>query len=183
MTLFLPLLLHVVYGVTPLFMSFVTIVVTGGWTTGTFLVSDWSGDRERTALRSGPLFMLAGMVGIAATAHVPALAVLTVSAFVLGFGVGVHNVHLLARTMANAEKGEEAITAASIPSIRSLGTAFGAAQAGMLSNMVGFGDAADPAAVATVVTVIYGADLVPATLCVLFMFALVRLGGRPARTE
>ncbi len=182
-TLFLPLLLQVVYGVTPLFISFVTIVVTVGWTTGTFLVSDWSGDRERTALRSGPLFMLAGMVGIAATAHVPALAVLTVSAFVLGFGVGVHNVHLLARTMANAEKGEEAITAASIPSIRSLGTAFGAAQAGMLSNMVGFGDAADPAAVATVVTVIYGADLIPATLCVLFMFSLVRLGGRPALTE
>lgn len=177
-TLFLPLLLQVVYGVTPLFISFVTIVVTVGWTTGTFLVSDWSGARERTALWSGPIFMLFGMVGIAATAHFPALMLLTACAFVLGFGIGTHNVHLLARTMASAEKGEEAITAASLPSIRSLGTAFGAAQAGMLSNMVGFSDAADPADVAAVVTMVYGVDLIPAVLAVLFMFLLVRLGAR-----
>jgi predicted MFS family arabinose efflux permease len=177
-TLFLPLLLQVVYGVTPLFISFVSIVVTVGWTTGTFLVSDWSGARERAALWSGPLFMLAGMIGIAATAHFPALAVLTVCAFVLGFGIGTHNVHLLARTMASAKKGEEAITAASLPSIRSLGTAFGAAQAGMLSNMVGFENVADPESVAAVVTMVYGADLIPATLAVLFMFLLVRLGRR-----
>lgn len=175
-TLFLPLLLQVVYGVTPLFNSFVTIVITIGWTTGTFLVSDWSGARERMALRSGPLIMLAGMVGIAATAHFSALAVLTVCAFVFGFGIGAHNVHLLARTMAGAVKGEEAITAASMPSIRSLGTAFGAAQAGMLSNMIGFSDATDTDAVATMVSVVYGADLIPATLCALFMFLLVRLG-------
>jgi MFS family permease len=177
-TLFLPLLLQVVYGVTPLFISFVTIVVSLGWTTGTFLVSDWSGARERTALWSGPIFMLIGMVGIAATAHFPALALLTFCAFVLGFGIGTHNVHLLARTMAGAEKGEEAITAASMPSIRSLGTAFGAAQAGMLSNMVGFDNAADRADVAAVVTVVYGVDLIPAALAVLFMFMLVRLGVR-----
>ncbi|NQU71124.1 MAG: MFS transporter, partial [Rhodospirillales bacterium] len=178
-TLFLPLLLQVVYGVTPLFISFVTIVISLGWTVGTFLVSDWSGARERMALRSGPLFMLAGMIGIAATAHFSALAVLTICAFVLGFGIGTHNVHLLARTMASAVKGEEGVTASSLPSIRSLGTAFGAAQAGMLSNMVGFGDAANPASVAAVVTVVYGVDLIPATLCVLFMFILVRSGRQP----
>ena len=54
-TLFLPLLLQVVHGVSPLFINFVTIVISLGWSIGTFSVSGWSGARERIALWLGPL--------------------------------------------------------------------------------------------------------------------------------
>ncbi|MEE8516180.1 MAG: MFS transporter, partial [Alphaproteobacteria bacterium] len=177
--IFLPLLLQVVHGVTPLFISFVSIVISFGWTVGTFGVSGWSGDKERLALVTGPIFMFAGLVIITVTAELPQLAVLTLGALILGFGIGVHNVHLLARTMAAAVKGEERITASALPSIRSLGTAFGAALAGMLSNIGGLGDATDPAAVGAAVTFIYGVELVPLALAVLFMFWLVRLTRYP----
>lgn len=178
--IFLPLLLQVVHGVTPLFISFVSIVISFGWTVGTFLVSGWSGSKERFALVIGPVLMFAGLAVITATAQLPLLMVLTLGAFVLGFGVGVHNVHLLARTMAAAVKGEERITASALPSIRSLGTAFGAALAGMLANIGGLGDATDADAVGTAVTFVYGFELIPLAFTIMLMFWLVRLVRRPA---
>ncbi len=177
--LFMPLLLQVVHGVTPLLISFIAIVVSAGWTIGTFLVSGWSGRRERLALMSGPVLMVAGLAGIAATATLPPLlAVLAFSAFVLGIGVGVHNVHLVARTMANARPGEERATSAAMPSVRSLGTAFGAAAAGVLSTVAGLGDATDPAAVGRAVTMVYSANLLALVAAVVFMAALLRLPAR-----
>lgn len=178
--IFLPLLLQVVHGVTPLFISFVSIVISFGWTVGTFMVSGWSGSKERLALVTGPIFMFCGLAIITVTAQLPMLAVLTLGAFILGFGVGVHNVHLLARTMAAAVPGEERITASALPSIRSLGTAFGAALGGMLSNIGGLGDATDPVAVGAAVTFVYGFKLIPLALAVILMFWLVRLTQRPA---
>lgn len=178
--IFLPLLLQVVHGVTPLFISFVSIVISFGWTVGTFMVSGWSGSKERLALVTGPIFMFCGLAIITVTAQLPMLAVLTLGAFILGFGVGVHNVHLLARTMAAAVPGEERITASALPSIRSLGTAFGAALGGMLSNIGGLGDATDPVAVGAAVTFVYRFKLIPLALAVILMFWLVRLTQRPA---
>lgn len=174
-TLFLPLLLQVVHGVSPLFVSFVSMVVSAGWTTGTFTVARWTGGRERLALAIGPILMLAGLAGVTATAEWPGLAVLTFAAFVLGLGIGTHNVHLIARTMEAAAKGEEGITSAAMPSIRSLGTAFGAAAAGMLSTMAGLGDATIAENVGPAITVVYGAHLLPMAFAVVFMFRFVRI--------
>src|SRR5690606_11441429 len=171
-----PLLLQVVHGVTPLFVSFVSIVISLGWTVGTFTVSGWSGARERAALWGGPLFMLAGLGVITLTAQLPLLWLLTLAAFVLGFGVGTQNVHLLARTMAAAEPGEERITAAALPSIRSMGTALGAALAGMLSTVAGLGDATQPDSVGTAITTVYGFNLLPLAVAAILMFRLVGRG-------
>lgn len=181
--MFLPLLLQVVHGVTPLFVSFVSIGISFGWTIGTFTVSGWSGARERFALLIGPLLMMAGLAGVALTATQPMLVVLTLSAILLGIGVGTHNVHLLARTIGFAAPGEERITAAALPSCRSLGTALGAAIAGVMANIAGLGDATQPGPVGHAITFVYSVNLIPLTLAVLFMFALVRKGDPPARED
>ena len=118
---------------------------------------------------------MAGLAVITLTAQLPMLVVLTIAAFVMGLGVGTHNVHLLARTMAAAGKGEERITASAMPSIRSLGTASGAAVAGMLSIIAGLGNATDPAAVGSAITFVYGFALVPLAFAAMFMFRLLRL--------
>jgi predicted MFS family arabinose efflux permease len=177
-TLFLPLLLQVVHEVAPLFISVITIVITLGWTAGTFTVSGWTGARERFAMRIGPILMMAGLAGMTATVHMPALWLLAMSAFVLGYGIGVHNVHLFARTMAAAVKGEERITSAALPSVRSLGTAFGAAVAGMLSNMAGLTNAMEAETVVRTVSLVYSFDLVPLAFAIALMFRMVRLGAR-----
>lgn len=181
--LFLPLLLQVVHGVTPLFISFISIVISFGWTVGTFAVSGWSGGRERLALMAGPLMMAAGMAGLASLAATPGtLVLMTLAALVLGLGVGTHNVHLVARTMANAREGEERITSAAMPSVRSMGTAFGAAVAGGISTMAGLGDATQAEAVGRSVSLVYSFNLAPLALACLFMALLVRHSTRQTRS-
>ncbi len=179
-TLFLPLLLQVVHGVSPLLISFVTIIISFGWTVGTFAVSGWSGTRERAALATGPLLSLAGLAGITVTAFYPHLVALGVSAFVMGVGIGTYMVHLVARTLEAAAPGESRTTAASLSMTRSLGTAFGAAIAGVIAHAAGLGAATDPHGVASAVSAVYEWTLVPLALAALCMFRLLRLIPRSA---
>ncbi|MGB0576958.1 MAG: MFS transporter [Alphaproteobacteria bacterium] len=173
--LLLPLLLQVVHGVDPIWVSLVSLVISGGWTVGTFAVSGWSGRKEIFALWAGPLLMMVGLAGVAITATEPLLVVLVFASFVMGFGMGIQNVHLIARTMAAAEKGEERITSSAMPSIRSLGTAFGAATAGLVTNLAGLGTATTPEEVGPAVTASYSFNMIPLIIAALMMFWLLRL--------
>jgi predicted MFS family arabinose efflux permease len=180
-TLFLPLLLQVVHGVSPLFINFVTIAISLGWTVGAFLASGWSGPRERWALIAGPLIAFAGLTSITALARVSALELLAFSAFAMGLGIGVYNVHLVARTMDRAPQGEQRSTAAALTSVRSLGTAFGAAIAGVIANVAGLGDATEPVAVGEAVSTVYLFCLIPVALAALFTWRFTGITlARPA---
>jgi len=180
-TLFLPLLLQVVHGVSPLFINFVTIAISVGWTVGAFLSSGWSGPRERWALIAGPVIAFAGLASITALARVSALELLAFSAFAMGLGIGVYNVHLVARTMDRAPHGEQRSTAAALTSVRSLGTAFGAAIAGVIANAAGLGDATEPVAVGEAVSTVYLFCLIPFALAALFTWRFTGITlARPA---
>jgi predicted MFS family arabinose efflux permease len=174
-TLFLPLLLQVVHDISPVLISYVTITISFGWTVGTFWVSGWSGARERIALWSGALLAFAALAVIAAVARMPGLEALTFAAFLMGVGVGIYNVHLVARTMEGAAKGEQRTTAAALSSVRSLGTAFGAAITGVIAHAAGLGDATEPQAVGHAVTVVYVFCCVPMALAAGFMFRFLRV--------
>jgi MFS family permease len=181
-TLFLPLLLQVVHGVSPLVINFLSIVISLGWTTGTFTASGWSGMRERIALASGPTIATLGLASLTAAALLPGLLLMTLSAFVMGIGIGIYNVHLVARAMDFAAADEQRSTAAALTSIRSIGTAFGAAIGGFVANIAGLGAATDPAAVGHAVTAVYEFCLIPFGLAALMMFRFVRIAFRKPRS-
>ena len=174
-SLFLPLLLQVVHGVSPIFINFLSIVISLGWSIATFSVSGWSGARERLALLSGPLIAVAGLVGLTLSALLPGLAMLTASALVMGIGIGVYNVHLVARAMESAASGEQRSTASALTSVRSLGTAFGAAIAGVVAHTAGLGDATEPAAVGHAVTAVYLFCWIPFGLNAVLMIRFLRV--------
>jgi MFS family permease len=174
-TLFLPLLLQVVHRVSPVVINFLSIVISMGWTTATFTVSGWSGRQERFALISGPVIATTGLACLTAVALLPGLALMTVSAFVMGIGIGVYNVHLVARAMDSVASDEHRSTASALTSVRSIGTAFGAAIAGVVANIAGLGDAAEPGAVGHAVTAVYMFCCVPFGLAALLMFRFVRI--------
>jgi predicted MFS family arabinose efflux permease len=179
-TLFLPLLLQVVHQVSPVVINFLSIVISMGWTTATFTVSGWSGKRERVALISGPVIATTGLVCLTAVALLPGLALMTVSAFVMGIGIGVYNVHLVARAMDSVGSDEHRSTASALTSVRSIGTAFGAAIAGVVANIAGLGDATEPEAVGHAVTAVYMFCCIPFGLAALLMFRFVRIAlGKP----
>jgi MFS family permease len=173
--LFIPLLLQVVHGLSPLYIAFIPIALSMAWTITSFVVSGWSGRRENIALSSGPVLMIIGLAGLMLTAQLLSLWAMTLAAVVFGIGMGIHFVPLVARTMANAAEGEEGITASSMPSIRALGTAFGAASAGVLSTMAGLGDATDGASVGNAIVFVFGVNLVPLVGAAAIMFWMVRI--------
>ncbi len=174
-TIFLPLTLQIVHDVTPLLVGIANLVISTAWTISTFMVSGWSGARERFALQSGPVFILISVAMLATTAHGATLAVLFAATFVLGWGIGIHNVHLGARVMGAAEKGEEAVTASSLSMVRSLGGALGTAMAGMVANVAGLGAHIDTATVTRAVDAVYLFALIPVAFSVLFIVRLTRL--------
>jgi predicted MFS family arabinose efflux permease len=181
--LFLPLLLQVVHGVSPVFVNFLSIIISCGWTIGTFTASGWSGVRERVALMSGPVLAFTGLVCLTLVALQPFLVLLAASTLLMGLGIGVYNVHLVARVMATAASGEQRSTAAALTSVRSLGTAFGAAIAGVIASTAGLGDATEPDTVGHAVTAVYMFCWIPFGLAAIFMFRFIRLTvPRPAPT-
>jgi MFS family permease len=183
-TLFLPLLLQVVHGVSPIVINFLSIVISLGWTTGTFTVSGWSGRGERVALAAGPAVATTGLACLTAVALLPGLALMTLSAFVMGVGIGLYNVHLVARAMDGAAATEQRSTASALASVRSIGTAFGAAIAGVVANAAGLGDATEAAAVGHAVTTVYLFCCIPFGLVALLMFRFIHLTlGKPAIAE
>lgn len=179
-TILLPLTLQVVHQVTPLLVGVTSLISSTAWTVGTFIVAGWSGSRERLAMISGPVLMVVGMAGFIASVYGGSLAVLLTACFFLGFGVGVHHVHLGARTMENAEKGEETITASSISMVRSLGQAIGTAAAGMVANVAGLGMAIDAPTVTQAVGTVFVCALVPLGCAVVL---IVRLANRVVPRE
>lgn len=181
--LFLPLVLQVVHGLSPILISYATILLSMFWTLTAFYVSGFSGPRERMALYGGPIVVLISVAGISMFANVPQLAWLTLFAALFGVGVGSYNGHLVARTMEAASKEEQKTTAGALTSIRSLGTSFGAAIAGVIAHSAGLGTATDPIAVGQSITLVFAASCVPIGCAALLMFWFMAVTDRRAHVR
>jgi predicted MFS family arabinose efflux permease len=131
--------------------------------------------RERVALMTGPILAFSGLVCLTLMALQPVLAFLAASTLLMGLGIGVYNVHLVARLMATAGAGEQRSTASALTSVRSLGTAFGAAIAGVVAGTAGLGAATEPQAVGHAVVAVYTFCWIPFGLAALFMIRFIRL--------
>jgi MFS family permease len=96
------------------------------------------------AMRSiiiGQGLCLIGLTGMAlAITDLPFAVVVALNA-VVGFGLGSSNLHVVEASMRHAPPGEQTTTAGAIPTIRSLGIAFGSAGAGVIANNAGLTDA------------------------------------------
>jgi predicted MFS family arabinose efflux permease len=174
-TIFMPLQLQTVYGLRPLWVGVANLIVSTAWTISTFLVSGWSGARERFALNSGPVLILVSVLLLLPTVREHMLWLILVAMFVFGWGIGSHHVHLGARVMGAAMKGEEAITASSQSMMRSLGGAIGTAAGGMIANMAGLGDHIDTGTVNDAIFAVYVASVVPLVFGALFIVRMTRL--------
>ncbi|MGK2940935.1 MAG: MFS transporter [Immundisolibacter sp.] len=173
-TVFVPLLMQQAYDLRPLHAGYFASLLAVGWTTASLTTARWHGAAERRAIVGGPLLMFA-MTGVllAGMGHLPAMAV-GVCLTMLGFGVGMLSIHLIAFTMHQASAGEESITAGSIPTVRTLGIAFGSALAGVIANLAGLSTQVDAVVVQRAVSAVYAASLLVAAVQVLLAWRLLR---------
>jgi MFS family permease len=164
-SIYLPLVLTVLHGIAPLYVGLANGLMSIGWSIGAGLVAGLHGSRERNVVIAGPICLMIGSVGLALVATFGAQVVwVLICALTAGVGIGIFYVHMTARAMGVGRPGEESITASSLPTIRALGMAFGAAVAGTVGNVAGLQELATPDTVRTAVTWVYLFNVLPLVL-------------------
>ena len=178
---FLPLILQVVHGLTPLVAGYFNAILAVSWTAASFFTSGWRGRGESVAIVGGPALAFAGMVGLALGTVVLSPVYIGCLTAMVGFGIGTSNLHLTSGTLRRALKGEENLTASSIPTIRSLGIAFGAALSGLIANLAGLGAGISVEVVARAITWVDAATALAPAAAVVLALRLVVLHRRAGR--
>jgi MFS family permease len=163
-TVFLPLVLHVLHGVSLLSAGYINALLSLTWTVLALASAGLRDDQVRRVVWLGPMLMLLGVIGLRIWVVDGPLALIGICVAVIGAGIGLCFAHISSWTMAAARAGEESQTASSIPTIQSLGIAFGAAAAGLVANTAGLAGGIAPETVASAASWVYQLSLVPPAL-------------------
>jgi MFS family permease len=172
---FIPLVVQVVHGASPLIAGYFTTVMVISWTAATVAGAGLQGRAVRFVVGMGPLLLVTGMAGVALVATTGPLPLLAGFICLAGLGIGSCLAHMVNWTMTAADPGEESVTASSIPTVRSLGIAFGSASAGLIANTAGLGDGISVETVTMAANWVYGVAVVPALVIAMLAFRLLWL--------
>jgi MFS family permease len=170
---FLPLVVQILHGISPLGAGYFTVLRPLAWTASALCTAGLQGRRVRLATMLGPLVVTSGVMGQAAVVVEGPLFLLGGFGVLTGIGYGLCYAHLNSWTMAAARPGEEDRTASWIPMGAQLGTAFGAAIAGVMANAAGLAAGVSVTTVTAAATWVYGVSIVaPAAITVLTLRVL-----------
>ncbi len=142
--IYIPYFLQTLHRVTPLVSGYIVALVALGWTAAAFLSSNFKGETMRRSIIWGGL-MEAACIGLLAFSlarpnpegDLVVLSAATVLIFGMGFGVGLGWAHLVTHILHLAADDEKDKASAGITTMQSLGSAFGAALAGVTVNSTG----------------------------------------------
>jgi MFS family permease len=175
LTVFVPLLMQQVYHLRPLHAGYFASLLAVGWTAASLTTAHWHGATERRAIVGGPLLIAVATFALLFGLGKMPPALMGGLMVTLGFGVGALSIHLIAFTMQHASAGEESITAGSIPTVRTIGIAFGSALAGVIATLAGLSAHVAPDVVRAAVSAVYAASALVAVVQVLLAWHLLRL--------
>lgn len=181
--IFIPFFLQNLHGQSPLLAGYMVALVALGWSSGSVIVSSWTGGRARLALAAGPVLQLTGAIGLAlfvardnsAGALLP-LVPIGVSLVLLGLGIGISWPHISTRLLHTAPGGERDLTSASISMVQLLAAGLGAAVAGVVVNAGGLA-AGGAAAVTSAAAWLYGVFIVVPLIGIPIVLSIVRNDG------
>ncbi|WP_119301375.1 MFS transporter [Dongia deserti] len=140
---YLPLSMQILHGVSDEAAGYAITALALSWTIASMMTSHIHGPAAMRSIVIGQALCVIGLGGMAlAIADLPFLVIVALNV-VVGAGLGSSNLHLVEASMRHAPSGEETTTAGAIPTIRSLGIAFGSAGAGVIANKAGLTDALD----------------------------------------
>jgi MFS family permease len=174
-TVFMPLVLHVLHGVSLLSAGYINALLSLTWTVLALCSASLHDRQVRQVIWLGPLLMLVGVVGLKVCVVDGPLLMLGVFVALIGAGIGLCFAHISSWTMAAAQAGEGALAASSIPTIQSLGIAFGAATAGLVANTAGLVMGIAPETVATASKWVYQLGVLPSAVMMVLAARLLWL--------
>ena len=159
-----PILLETIHGVTPLTAGYIVAFESIAWGIGAVVVSKCSEEYDVILIRTGSVLISAGILGFALWMSTGPLWLLLICAAGQGVGFGISWGFIVKRITSNASAGEQEIASSSVPTLQQIGFAVGAAAAGIVANIIGFGDN---------VTVAIALDAAPWIFAAFLPFALV----------
>jgi len=137
---YLPLSMQVLHGVSVQAAGYAVTALALSWTIASMVTSHIHGSAALRSIVIGQGLCCIGLIGMAlAIADLPFWVIVALN-LVVGFGLGSSNLHIVEAAMRHAPADERTTTAGAIPTIRSLGIAFGAAGAGVIANKAGLTD-------------------------------------------
>ncbi len=139
--IFVPLLLQVLHGLSPLAAGYLTVIEALGWTGAALATSSAGPASARYVIAAGPAVMLAGLLGLSwSMPSGGSLALIALWLVLVGSGIGMGWAHLASRAVAVVAEGEQDLAAASLSTVQLVATAFGAALSGMVANLAGLSE-------------------------------------------
>ena len=163
-TVYGPLLMEMLFGVTPLLAGFMIAAESVAWTLAAIVVAGASPRLEPALILGGALTVSAGIAGMAWTMPQGPVAALLPWAVLLGAGFGMAWAFVMRRVVESVPPGERERAAASLPTIQLLGYALGAAASGIVANLSGLAAGAPRAVVESAAFWVFAAFLPLAAL-------------------
>lgn len=142
--IYIPYFLQALHGVTPLISGYLTALVALGWTFAAFFSGNLKGPAAIKAIIAGCVIEALSTAALALllarenqTAEILILAPAAFAMLMMGFGVGLGWAHLVTKVLQLVQNSEQDKASAAISTVQSLGSAFGAAIAGVIANSTG----------------------------------------------
>jgi MFS family permease len=176
--IFMPLVLHTIYGVTPLWIGVVTTVFSLGWTAGSVGIAGCRREIQRSSMWIGMTVCTVSLAILAASVGEVSAVMLGALFVVAGFGIGVAINTVSDWTLTHPPEGEATITAAAMPVIRSLGIVLGSGFAAVLANAAGLEVGVTVETVERAVTWIWGVAVLAPLFGTIAALRMVRLERR-----
>lgn len=178
--IYIPYFLQELHGVKPLMSGYLVALVALGWTMAAFVSSNFSGRGAAIAIAAGAaveaISTLALLFLLGRDNPQTDVVVIVAAVFAMlgmGFGVGLGWAHLVSHILRLADGDEKDKASAGITTMQSLGTAFGAALAGVVVNATGLIDPGGVAGSISAAQWLYGLFVIPACLAVVTAMTLL----------
>ncbi|CAM3713207.1 MFS transporter [Elizabethkingia bruuniana] len=141
--IYVPYFAQIIYKFTPLESGYLTVLVAAGWTLSSIIFSGYKGHSVNRLIYTGSFIMFIGLFGLCYNSLNSALSpVINISLnciflLAIGMGIGMGWPHLLTGVFSLSPVGEEDLTSASVTTVQLMATTFGAALAGLVTNIGG----------------------------------------------
>lgn len=181
--IYVPYFAQMIYKFTPLKSGYLTVLIALGWTLSSLLFSGNKGSSVQKIIISGSFLMFIGLVGlsyIAITNVSPPnwnLLLNCIFLLAIGAGIGMGWPHLLTKVFSSAPSGEENLTSSSVTTVQLIATSFGAALAGLVTNLGGITDSNNIFGVTNASIYLYSCFAI-APLAAIMIFILFKNGAK-----
>ncbi len=177
-----PLLFRVIHDIPVITTGFIVTAQSMSWTIAAIVFSGAGRVGSRLACALGPLLTGAGLFGVGLFLPSGPVWAAVVAITVIGFGIGLAWGHVGRFVLEAAGEADRNRVTSVMPTMQSIGIAFGSAAAGLVANAKGFSATLSVETARTVAFWIY-AGLSPALLIAVIGGARVALGAKRAPHE